>query len=96
MEGYIIDKWLEIRRRQPHSPRKSKGLDEIETASNHNLLGSHLPEREALQLALGDLESIRYTRRDNDKLDMISRAMTQYDVDIKSLKVSCSSLLCEP
>lgn len=35
---------------------------------------------------LDALSSTIYTRRDNDKLDMISRAMMQYEVDIKSLK----------
>jgi hypothetical protein len=86
MEGYITDKWLEIRRQKHQELRKSKSLNEMETSSNHHLLGSHHSEREVLQSALGALESIRYTRRDNDKLDMISRAMTQYEVDIKSLK----------
>ncbi len=32
------------------------------------------------------LDSTRFERRDNEKLDMIFRAMKQYEVDIKSLK----------
>jgi hypothetical protein len=40
----------------------------------------------SLERALEVLDSVKYFRRDNDKLEMIAGAMTQYEVDIKSLK----------
>lgn len=51
-----------------------------------------------LEKALSNLDSARYARRDHDKLDMISRAMTQYEVDIKSLKAHATmavGLVCD-
>ncbi len=42
--------------------------------------------RETLERALGLLDSSRFVMRDNDKFDLIARAMQQYCVDIKSLK----------
>ena len=42
--------------------------------------------RESLERALGLLDSSRFVMRDNDKFDLIARAMQQYCVDIKSLK----------
>lgn len=53
-------------------------------------LSLHVENPPPLEKALSSLDSSRYTRRDNDKLDMISRAMTQYEVDIKSLKAQAT------
>ncbi|PMD67501.1 uncharacterized protein K444DRAFT_623657 [Hyaloscypha bicolor E] len=40
----------------------------------------------SLDEALSELGTTKFHRRDNDKLDMIERAMEQFEVDIKSLK----------
>jgi hypothetical protein len=40
----------------------------------------------SLDEVLRALSSTRYQRRDNDKLDMLNRAMQQFEIDIKSLK----------
>ncbi|KAE9381181.1 hypothetical protein N431DRAFT_457792 [Stipitochalara longipes BDJ] len=42
--------------------------------------------RKSLKRALTLLDSSRFVMRDNDKFDLIARAMQQYQVDIKSLK----------
>jgi hypothetical protein len=42
--------------------------------------------RKELKRALKLLDSSKFVKRDNDKFDLIARAMQQYQVDIKSLK----------
>lgn len=75
---------LQIR---PSMPRmKTDPQLEIDTKPANPDLLLHMENHTSLETALSNLDSARYTRRDNDKLDMISRAMTQYEVDIKSLK----------
>jgi len=46
-----------------------------------------LHSRKSLKQALRVLDSSKFVKRDNDKMDLIARAMRQYQVDIESLKV---------
>lgn len=51
-----------------------------------DVMSSQAKNVRSLERALEVLDSVKYFRRDNDKLEMIAGAMTQYEVDIKSLK----------
>jgi hypothetical protein len=97
MENYIIDEWSRIKRQHESKPDSEKTYQANDSQSHGPTktqsgtkrkwtYQSRETFRKDLKLTLSDLESFRYTRRDNDKLDMISRAMMQYEVDIKSLK----------
>jgi hypothetical protein len=72
---------------RPSMPRAATDPQQkIDTKPSNPDLLLQMENHPSLETALSNLDSARYTRRDNDKLDMISRAMTQYEVDIKSLK----------
>lgn len=97
MENYIIDEWSRIKRQHESKPEfgqsdkandsQSHGATKTQSGTKRKWTYQNGENfRKDLKLTLSDLESVRYTRRDNDKLDMISRAMMQYEVDIKSLK----------
>jgi hypothetical protein len=97
MENYIIDEWSRVKRQHENKPEPGK-TGQANTSQSHGptktssgikrkwTYQDHETFRKDLKLTLSDLESVRYTRRDKDKLDVISRAMMQYEVDIKSLK----------
>jgi hypothetical protein len=46
----------------------------------------NIRSRKSLERDLKLLDSSKFVKRDNDKFDLIARAMQQYSVDIKSLK----------
>lgn len=53
---------------------------------NHPDFDAEFGNRRSLHIAVDRLDSSRFVMRDNEKLDLIGRAMQQYSVDIKSLK----------
>jgi hypothetical protein len=94
MKSYLNDEWSGGASQQ-HSIQRPLSCPLPSTSQNHSqcfkgALGTavHSPDQDSLSLetALNLLDSVKFSRRDNDKLGMIARAMTQYEVDIKSLK----------
>jgi len=45
-----------------------------------------IPSDKSAEQVIKALSSLRYKRRDDDKLDMLNRSMQQFEIDIKSLK----------
>jgi hypothetical protein len=87
MHKYIDDHLLrleEISEKGDSNKQITETLDLAKIAVSEK--DPQTPRGKTRQQVVKELLSLRYKRRDDDKLDMLNRAMQQFEVDIKSLK----------